>query len=171
MEDRVHIRGYLEDYDDLLDNLERWADARNLSVSVIKSAEKAREQGWLDTGKDDGEARIAVYHGLRGFVFEFSTSHNLKLERYTRTLRLFEWLAVASDDIALDRLLHQVASEEGRTTQQVAASFDFVTVGQAVSRLNGFVELGVDLFQIAFPYRHEAESVRLMAEHVLPKLQ
>ena len=82
----------------------------------------------------------------------------------------FEFLAVAADSADLDRLLHQVAGEAGRTTRQVAASFDFVTVDQAVTRLNGFVELGVDLFQIAFPYQHEAESVRLMAEHVLPRL-
>ena len=85
----------------------------------------------------------------------------------------FTGVAIARDTDALNILLVQIASETSRTVDEVRSNFrGFMgTPDEVTAFLRRFVDLGVDQFMLVFPYGHEAESVNLMAEEVLPRLQ
>lgn len=84
----------------------------------------------------------------------------------------FAWLVVGRNHEDVERIMRDAAGRTDQTIDELASSYHFKgTPPEMVEYLRGFTELGVDLFQILFPYGSEAASVRHMAEEVLPRLR
>ena len=84
----------------------------------------------------------------------------------------FMEVVTARDQTALDALLRGMASEAGSSVEEFRAGYGgyIGTPEEVADYLQQFVALGVDQFMLVFPYGHEADSVTLMAERVLPQL-
>ena len=84
----------------------------------------------------------------------------------------FFGITTAPDRPALERLIQGIARETGRSVEEVrAGSRRFIgTPEEVVEFLQQYVALGVEQFMLIFPYGHEATSIRLMAERVLPSM-
>ena len=84
----------------------------------------------------------------------------------------FMGVLVAGDQAGLDRVLAGLAREQGATVEEARARYrGFIGRPEEVTGfLREYTALGVEQFMLMFPYGYEAESVRLMAERVLPEL-
>ncbi len=84
----------------------------------------------------------------------------------------FMGVLVAEDQAGLDRVLEGLAREQGNTVEEARARYrGFIGRPEEVTAfLREYTALGVEQFMLMFPYGYEAQSVRLMAERVLPEL-
>jgi F420-dependent oxidoreductase-like protein len=85
----------------------------------------------------------------------------------------FTGIAVAPDENGLDELVQDIAKFRGQSPDEVRANFrGFMGTPDGVTEyLRPFVDAGVEQFMLVFPFGHEADSVRLLAEKVLPELR
>lgn len=82
----------------------------------------------------------------------------------------FTGVLIAEDGAALDGLVQDVAEARGQTAQELRQGYrGFIGTPEEVAEsLRPFVDLGVEQFMLVFPYGHETESVKLIAERVMP---
>ncbi len=85
----------------------------------------------------------------------------------------FGIFVVAETDAGVDELVRRVAAREGLTVdayrERRARAF-IGTVDGAVDLLKRFTDLGVTQFMTVFPFGEEERSLRLFADHVLPRV-
>ena len=84
----------------------------------------------------------------------------------------FQGIAIAEDRAGIDRMLQGAARNLGRSPSDARARYrGFAGTPEEVTEfLRQYVELGVELFMLVFPYGYEEEGVRLVAEEVAPRL-
>jgi alkanesulfonate monooxygenase SsuD/methylene tetrahydromethanopterin reductase-like flavin-dependent oxidoreductase (luciferase family) len=73
----------------------------------------------------------------------------------------------------MQRRLERVAQREGQSPQQwrERRARAFVgTTAEAVTHLKRYTDLGVTQFMIVFPFKEEAESIKLFADEVAGKV-
>jgi F420-dependent oxidoreductase-like protein len=135
--------------DRMLDIASRFADGINISGFPTLERYRDRLQAFRDACQRNGRDFDSV-----------KKSH-------------FTGIAVAMDDAGVDALVRDIARVRGDSPENVRASYrGFIgTPPQVAEFLQQFVDMGVEQFMFVFPYRHEAHSVRLMADYVLPKLR
>lgn len=79
-------------------------------------------------------------------------------------------IVTANNANSLDRLVEIEARRTGTTpTEYREKTQAFVGTPQAcINYLKAYTDLGVSQFMLLFPYRYEADSIRLLSEEVLP---
>lgn len=100
--------------------------------------------------------------------------HCLKVNRQPESIRLSHFIQIitASDRSSLEQLVKTEARRTGLHPEEFRTrTRAFVgTPEECAQYLQSFIDLGVSQFMLLFPYRHESESLRLVAEQVLTKL-
>ena len=90
------------------------------------------------------------------------------------TLRLshFAQIILADDKGSLAPLVEAEAHLMGRTPDEYwAGKRGFIGVPQeCVDYLHSFIDLGVTQFMLRLPYQHESQTLRILADKVLPQL-
>jgi len=85
----------------------------------------------------------------------------------------FAQIVIGHGPSDVDALLQQRAEQSGRSIEQVRQALEAGFVGtpeQCVEQIKAYTDLGVSQFMLMFPYEHERESLKLVAQHVLPAL-
>jgi len=83
----------------------------------------------------------------------------------------FTQMIIAKTQKDVDALLAETAHKRGRTVEELRkalASGFLGTPEQCIDQLKAYTRLGVSQFMLMFPYGHELEGVRLVAEQVMP---
>jgi alkanesulfonate monooxygenase SsuD/methylene tetrahydromethanopterin reductase-like flavin-dependent oxidoreductase (luciferase family) len=82
-------------------------------------------------------------------------------------------MLVGADDAEVERRLERVAERDGLTPNDWRAkrSRAFVgTAAQARDLLKRYTDIGVTQFMVVFPFREEAEFIKLFADDVIGRV-
>ncbi len=82
----------------------------------------------------------------------------------------FFGVVTASDQAGVERILQEMAGQSRRSVDEVRSRYrGAIGVPEEIAKvLKQYVDMGVEQFMLVFPYGHEAESVKLLAERAMP---
>ena len=85
----------------------------------------------------------------------------------------FFGVVTASDHAGVERILQEMADKSGRSADEERSRYrGAVGVPEEVAEVfKQYVDLGVEQFMLVFPFGHEAESVKLLAERAMPRFK
>ena len=85
----------------------------------------------------------------------------------------FFGVVTASDHAGVERILQEMADKSGRSADEERSRYrGAVGVPEEVAEVfKQYVDLGVEQFMLVFPFGHEAESVKLLAERAMPSFK
>lgn len=85
----------------------------------------------------------------------------------------FFGVVTASDNAGVERILQEMAGQSGRSVDEVRSRYrGAIGVPEEIAEvLKQYVDMGVEQFMLVFPYGHEADSVKLLAERAMPSFR